>query len=238
MAERQARLGEALGDDGSPRVIRGEHRPGARQQMLCGGRVGPAQCALARVRQAIPGAHGERPDFQSDRAALLDGLLQVISGDLVELGRRIGRLGLQPVGEPLVQSRAVLAGHALVRGLPDQPVTEPKAAIAACDEPLGLQRLQMPFHERPGALGDERRQRILREVRPDDGGAAEQVPLARAEPVEPRGEQALQRGRDRLEAGLGKRGEQLLGEERVPLRGLDDPSERLRRRHRVGSIGD
>ena len=54
------------------------------------------------------------------RAPMRVGLLQVVTEDAGELLRPIGRLALQPIGEPFVETSTVLEGHAVIGGEPDR----------------------------------------------------------------------------------------------------------------------
>src|SRR5438093_1257117 len=47
------------------------------------------------------------------RAPMRVGLLQVVTEDAGELLRPIGRLALQPIGEPFVETSTVFTGHAV-----------------------------------------------------------------------------------------------------------------------------
>ena len=71
---------------------------------------------------------------------------------------------------------------------------------------------------------------VGRELLPDHGPALEHRALAGAEPVEARGEQRLDRLRQRAlgEAAFQREREELLEEERVALRGLDDAGALIR----------
>ena len=71
---------------------------------------------------------------------------------------------------------------------------------------------------------------VSRELLPHDGAALEDRALPRAEPVEAGGEQRLDRLRQRAlrEAALQSEREELLEEERVALRRLDDPRSLVR----------
>ena len=62
------------------------------------------------------------------------------------------------------------------------------------DRAVGRARLP-----RASASGNDGGQRLFGDLRPDDGGAPEQIPLARPQPVEPHGQEASQGRWDRLD---------------------------------------
>ena len=102
---------------------------------------------------------------------MLDRLLQVITDELVDLPQRLRPVALEPIGESLVQPRPIAPRHARIRGLADQHVAESDARIAPSDESPSFERSQMTVQERSRAVGDEKFQRVVGDVRPDDGGA-------------------------------------------------------------------
>ena len=134
-AEDQVHLGETLGQDGPPRVIQGKQGSGSGHEVLRRSLVEAGQRTLGGVPEPLAGSNGQRRSsgtFHCARPLVLDGLLEVVADELVELGRRVRALGLEPVPEPLVQVGAVLAGHALVGGQLDQRVQEPEGPWLTC----------------------------------------------------------------------------------------------------------
>ena len=161
------------------------------------------------------------------------GLLEVVADRLLELAARLAGRLLEPAGIALVQLRPRLLRHALVGCLADERVAKAKCLLARRVRWIGAQELLA--HEREDQLrqaicrpgGEERGDRRQREALTDDGRALERLAFLRLEGIEAGGEQRLDRGRDRdllVTCGsLARMCEQLLEEERVPLRRLDDP---------------
>src|SRR5207245_5170437 len=109
--------------------------------------------------------------------------------------RPIGRLSLQPFGEPFVETSTVLAGHAVIRGEPDQDVTEPEPVRAgALDQSPALQSVQVALDERTCIIGKKRPYRVRLHVHAGDRCAAEHVALAGPQSVEPHGAQPPEGG--------------------------------------------
>ena len=157
------------------------------------------------------------------------GALEVVAHDLVLLDKRC--VHIEPDGKGLVELGSRPLGERVVRGVPDQEVAEAVGLLVGVD---GLVRAdQLLPHEREEMGGDvvalARRRELLHrpavEDLPFDGAAADHVPLARAEPVEPGLQERLDRRRHhdlRLAAVLAHHREHLLDEERVPVGGLQD----------------
>ena len=95
----------------------------------------------------------------------------------------------------------------------------------------------MPVDERQRGLREERGDGIAAGIDADDRRAAEEVALTGAEAVEPHSEQALERGRDVLGGDLADRRKQLLGEQGVPARRVDDALQRFGR-DGAGAVAD
>ena len=153
----------------------------------------------------------------------------MVADDLVLLDKRC--VPVEPVGEGLVELGSRSLGERVVGGVTDEEVAEAVCLLVGVD---GLVRAdQLLPHEREEMGGDVvalgRRRELLHrpavEDLPFDGTAADHVPLARAEPVEPGLQERLDRRRHhdlRLAAVLAHHREHLLDEERVPVGGLQD----------------
>ncbi len=92
-----------------------------------------------------------------------DSLLEVVAELLVERRHLRRRLGAQPLGESLVKRRAVLPSHAPIGGELDQDVLERQLGTSGAtrtDQPLPLERTEMPIDEGTRLLGDEDGQRV------------------------------------------------------------------------------
>jgi hypothetical protein len=184
------------------------------------------------LRQQTPGPQRERPRmlvFRPELDSVSVGLLEVVPEDLA--GRVAAERRLQPIPEALVQVGPEPLRDRIVRGVPDQDVAEAEAVVARKRRPVGPDQLlpderqQMRVDPRPRLLGKQL----------DDGASVEQPPFDRRpfdhcsllglEPVDPRGEQRLDRRRDLQLAVFALRlhRDELLHEERVPLGGLDNP---------------
>src|SRR2546428_10739394 len=95
-------------------------------------------------------------------APLVVGRLEVVTEDLGELWRPIGRLALEPFGEPFVQTSTIFTGHALIRSELDQSVTEPESVRAGpLDQALALQSIEVALDERTRVVGKKRTHRVL-----------------------------------------------------------------------------
>ena len=89
----------------------------------------------------------------TDGPSVLIGLRVVMPRKLVDFRWR-GWGGLQPRGVLLVQAGSVLPRHALVRGELDEDVPELEcASIASFDQPVVVERCEMPINERMRVLG-------------------------------------------------------------------------------------
>ena len=122
----------------------------------------------------------------------------MVADDLV---RRV-RLAVQPVGEALVQARAVGLRQAVVGDVAHEHVVEAERFLRAGDgaDEAHADELEQVARERCRCI---RRRELdegaVRELAADDGGALEQRPLVRFEQVEPALEQRLHRGRHVVE---------------------------------------
>ena len=145
----------------------------------------------------------------------------------------LSRLALEPGGVALVERRADLLRDRLVRRVADQEVTKPKAAVIG-EVPL-VRPDQFLADERHQMLADRLAQtfrqafcdRTLVEDLAFHGRGFDGQALVVAEPVEPGCEERLDRRRD-VELAveslvLHRQREHLLDEERIALRGVDDP---------------
>ena len=128
---------------------------------------------------------------------------------------------VHPVGCSFVQLGPFGLGNSSVRDVADEGVVEAEAVV--------VRRMQERSPFEPGEVGVVEWTEILdvgaREMAADDRRAAEDVQLARVETVETTCDQCFDRRRRLLERDIGRlRGEceQLLGEERIPARVLDD----------------
>src|SRR2546427_6738242 len=160
---------------------------------------------------------------RADCAPMRVGLLEVVTEDLGELWRPIGRLALEPFGVPFVQTSTIFAGHALIRSEPDQRVTEPESVrVSAVDQALALQGIEMALDERTRVVGKKRTHRVLLYVQSGDRCTAQHVALAGSETVEPHRQQSTEGARHGVGEVVVEGGKQLLREQRVSLRDLDD----------------
>ena len=149
--------------------------------------------------------------------AAAEGLLEVVADELV-------RLTDEPVGETLVEIRALALRQRRIGDVADQDVVEPEAAVArGTDESPADERCKVDVEL---ALDVRRRdggESGARELASDGGGTLEQPALTGREPVETTGQQELERWRYRAELPFFCRvGEKLLGVERVSLGELGD----------------
>ncbi len=145
-------------------------------------------------------------------------------------------LRLEPPREALVELCAHRLGHARVRLVADQRVTE---AIRVLPWQLGARRLHEPLANEAHELARHVRLVGVRrevddgarpELLPDDRRALERPSLGRVEAVDPRGQKRMNR-RGQLDRVTGLRvrdhRRELLGEERIPLGGRDDAPEQI-----------
>jgi hypothetical protein len=190
---------------------------------------------------------GDRAELRPER----ERLLEVVADDLLVLRGAVSRRLLEERGELLVQPGARLLRQAAIGGVADEDVAEAVGVLAAEQLRVGEDDLlpQQPF-ERLGtvsrsASGVSARTAPQAEDAADHRRALEDLELGGREPVEPRREHGLDRGRqhdlrevaDRLPAGAVQRDQplveehprRLLDEERVALGGLGDARGDLRR---------
>ena len=148
-----------------------------------------------------------------------------------------GFVKLQPAGETLVEVGPCPLGDPGVGRIPDQGVPEAETVLAGNARPGGLDEL--PAHE-----SEQRRPQGLvpavqgghgagPELLAHDRCPLEHLALARLETVEPRGEEGLDRRRQRDELDgvasfVGKHRDELLGVERISLGNLRDAPPELR----------
>src|SRR5688572_7361327 len=95
----------------------------------------------------------------------------------------------------------------------------------------------MALQERTGTRGKELGHGIQFELESDDRGAPEQVALARSQAIEPHREEARERGGDSPYGPVVEGDVQLFGEERIPVRDLDDPAPVIRH-DRASAVDD
>ena len=164
----------------------------------------------------------------------------MVADDLVLVRRLLG----QPVGDALVQVGAHLLGQALVGGLADQPVGEAERVLAAgpgavgVDELLLHQRQQPPLQLRPLALREQLGERGQVEAASLDRGAPKDRSLPGLEAVDAGREHGLQGRRQRPLPLLGLSGDELLEEQRIAFRGVDDPARDARLERGRGDRAD
>ena len=179
------------------------------------------------------------------------GLLEVVAEDLLELGLAVALGGslVSPVGEPLVVGRPGPLEQARVRGVPDEDVVEPKAAPRRRCRRRRLPRARAACGRgRAGARSTSFADRLGRQpctasvgkTRPMTEAGSMTARSSPSEPVEPCGEQRLDRRRARRDqlgpsspssgrrqtaerSAVDEHRDELLDEERVALRGVDDP---------------
>ncbi len=179
-------------------------------------------------------------------------LLQVVPEDLLVFLDTRARPRLQPAGEPLVQVGPELFGDRLVRGVADEDVPEPVEVGGGLDAALGPQQLladegSQRWHRRPRRRRCRRLQGldgVDRERAADHGGELDRLAFRRLQPIQAGGQERGDRGRQRhvrqigggeprpsftdQEAVVDQHRHDLLDEERVPARRLDDAFLRVR----------
>src|SRR5213594_234050 len=155
-------------------------------------------------------------------------LTDVVAKALGELWQLIRLVVHEPFGQPFVQSRPVFASDALICSKPDQRVAKAEPVRAhTLDQALALERIEMTFDEVLGIIRQKRTHRVMPKVHADDGCAAQNITLARPESVQTHRQQTSKRAWDHV-CVIVEGGEQLLGEQRVALRGFDDLAPDLR----------
>ena len=196
---------------------------------------------LGRARRDLP----RRLVGGAELLPVPEGLLEVVSEDLLVLGHPFARGLRQPAREALVQIGPLLLRHRLVRSITDQQMPEPERVLASELRPVRPDQLLAGQCQQPGP--NVRARRLLAERR--DGPGMEHLALDRSaldhralvgvEPVQARGQEQVDRRRhgdvrqilDRSprtaleseEAVVDQHREHLLDEERVALGGLEDP---------------
>ena len=191
------------------------------------GHIATVEGTQTRCRQTTPGILAQRRSTAILLAELRPQsvrLLEVVPDELVELGQIRRRL-VEPVGEALVQLRAQALRGRSVDGVLHEDVAKAERAVASRPyEAASRERREMRVGGRHGVGVEERHDVGGAELLPDYRTALEHGALARAEPVEARSEERLDRLRNPLlgQPALEGKGEELLDEERVALGGRDD----------------
>ena len=189
---------------------------------------------LRRLGQPPRGAVRERVEPRSGQAQLARGpvgALELGADPGARLGNRRAQV-LEPRGQPLVRVRPCRQRHRGIRCVADERVPEAKRTLTGDEREGGAHELapgeQLQRALQSGVLGagDQRLQPADVEGLPLDRARLDDPALGRPERVEARGEQRVQRRRER--AGLGAFahvGRQLLEEQRVAARPRDHPLE-------------
>ena len=214
-------------------IVVGEQGESAVEQRNGGRHVFASERSTSRGRQYLSSLGGERPSRlvgRDELGAIAVCLLEVVAEDLVVLPKALAfpSLRLEPPREALVELCAHRLGHARVRLVADQRVTE---AIRVLPWQLGARRLHEPLANEAHELARHVRLVGVRrevddgarpELLPDDRRALERPSLCRVEAVDPRGQKRMNR-RGQLDRVTGLRvrdhRRKLLGEERIPLGG-------------------
>ena len=180
---------------------------------------------------ARPQGEGPRPVvLRPQGQAVGPRLVEVVAGDLVEVGESVAGGPLEPVGELLVQLGPLQLRQAVVRGVADEQVPEPIGLAAAVGSPVGPDELladeahQLARHA-GATLGRRQLGHVaLAELLADDRGPLDRPALAVAQPVEARREERLdrRRDRDRLEVADDQRAVGVALDEAVVEEHLDD----------------
>ena len=179
---------------------------GAREQAHGGDDLAALQGARPSGGQEPPGPERQglgvrvgRPEVEPVGPCLFE----VVADDLVEIGEPPGTGGLEPVREALVELRPLGLREALVRGVPDEQVTEPVRLVdvelafaVGPDQLLADERPQLGRDAVAAGLGRELEDLQTAELLPDDRGALDRPPLGVVEAVESCREQRLHRRRD------------------------------------------
>ncbi len=136
------------------------------------------------------------------RLAIAEGLLEVVSDDLLQLLDPLPGDPNAPVREPTVLLGSALLGDRGVRGIADQDVPELERVLAGdrrsclADELLAHERA----HERPRVRAvrfrEELPDRAEVEVLADHRGGSDRPPFVVAQSLQPGGQQRRDRGRD------------------------------------------
>ena len=209
------------------RSVVAQQRHGAVEEADLTGEVAAAVRHLGRRGESPAGAHRELGGRSpADLFGEAPGSLEVEADARVGL-RQLGAERGEPVGVPLVQARSRGLRQRCVRDVADQRVPEAQRARArAAHQQIALhQPLAGARDVGPGDPGGQRVHRGGVEGVARDRAERQRRALCRVEPVEPRREQRLQRGRQRVRgAALADVGDELLEEERVAARGLRDLS--------------
>ena len=154
--------------------------------------------------------------------------------DYLELTETVWRDALEPVDEPFVQVGPQLLGKRFVRCVAEQHVRKPVPVVArklcsiGAHELLAHECQEVSPDVGPDVVRYELHDGAAMKQAPLDRRALDRDPLRRCKRVDSRREQRLERGRD-LDGtpGFGLQGDELLHEERVSLRHLEDSAERL-----------
>ena len=164
-------------------------------------------------------------------------LLEVVGEDFFELAQPLGRDAFQPAHEALVEIRAQLLRNRLVGSVADQRMSEGVAVVTrnlratGTNELLARERQQMRADIGPHVLGCELDDRSPVEEPALDRGTLDDDPLGRREGVDARCKQRLEARRDvelARAVALCPQGDDLLDEERISLRDVEDPAASLR----------
>ena len=217
------------------RLVAGPQRRRALEQSGGAGRVAPPQGPARRAPQPLRRLLRERiVGREPELAPVAPRALEVEAEQLV---LRVG-LGLQPLGELLVQLGAPALGHAVVGDLADQRVREAEAILARVLGPLGMDELvarQRRQRRGQGVAAHQGRERAAMEAAPLDGGVLEQRALGHVEEVEARRQHRLDRRRQ-LAWPVRRHADrhQLLEEQRVALGAVDHAPRRDAPRAQLG----
>ena len=227
LACREARVVQL---DLEPRVasVVGQQRGRALQKVEHGSKILTEDGGARSLPQPYACSHGEPARVTlPELPPIAICLLEVVADELVELDE-LGAMLREPVGELLMELRALRLRHALVRRVAHEEMTEAERVLSG--EQRSVRTDQLLAHER-GQLAREprlfRRERLddtLVEHLTFDGAALQHGPLGPLELVEARGDQRLKRRRhlDLAVAGRLHHRHHLLHEERVAARGVED----------------
>jgi len=154
----------------------------------------------------------------------------VVTEDLVVFTHAFCDARLEPPNKALVEVRAQLLRHRLVRGIANQDVSEPEAVVAReqgavrANEFLADERHQVATHPRACRLRQQVGDGAPVEHASLDRRTFDHGPLLGLEAVDPRCQQRLNRRRDHelSVAAFRVHREQLFDKKRVTFRRLDD----------------